>query len=212
MSCFLECPELVQIGVAHGFGLLGSDQVEIDGLQRVRQVHGTHLVEAPCDVPTEADALFTRQPGAAVGLQTADCVPLLLADTGGRGVAAVHAGWRGSAAGISGLTVARLGDALGIVPAELVVAIGPHIGPCCYEVDQPVRDAVADSSVLRAGRPGHWQLDLFELNRRQLEAAGVAPERVHRVGECTGCHPDRYPSFRRDRTGRRMLHWIRQPD
>jgi YfiH family protein len=193
---------LSSIGVEHGFDLRDDDEA----LWRARQVHGTTLAERP-GPGDEADALFTRRPGHAVAVATADCVPLLLACPAG--VAAVHAGWRGTAAGIAGLAVERLCGELGAGPADWRVAIGPHIGPCCYEVDEPVRAAVGEGPHLAAGRPGHWQLDLFELNRAQLLAAGVLASRIERVGGCTLCAPERHPSHRRDQSGERMLHWIR---
>jgi len=208
---FERCPALSELGIEHGFGEIDSDRAQVASLSLARQVHGTALVEAPVLEEVEADALYTAEPGAAVGVRTADCVPLLIADGGLRGVAAVHAGWRGSAARMAETAVAGLCSALHVMPDALVVAIGPHIGPCCYEVDEPVRQAVRDDRVLAPGRPGHYQLDLFELNRRQLVRSGVSGDRIQRVGECTHCHPDRYASYRRDGSGRRMLHWIRMP-
>jgi YfiH family protein len=208
-ALFLESPLLGALGIEHGFGLRGSDAVPVTDLWRARQVHGTRLVERPGPASEEADALFTRRPGLAVGVQTADCVPLLLAHEGGGGVAALHAGWRGTAAGMARLAVGGLCRELDVAPGSWLVVIGPHIGPCCYEVDEPVREAVGDGVHLREGRPGHYQLDLFELNRAQLLAAGVPAKRIGRVGGCTMCDPERYPSFRRDGTAARMVHWIR---
>ena len=210
---FLECDALSALGIEHGFGTLASQSAEVADLSLARQVHGSGLVEAPARVleDREADALYTAEPGAAVGVQTADCVPLLIADSGLRGVAAVHAGWRGSAARIAERAVSGICAALGVKPRALVVAAGPHIGPCCYEVDDPVREAVGDDAVLSPRSPGHYLLDLFELNRRQLLRSGVQGERIHRVGECTMCHPERYASYRRDGSAGRMLHWIRLP-
>ncbi len=208
-ALFLESPLLAALGIEHGFGLRGSDAVEVADLWRARQVHGTRLVERPGSATAEADALFTLRSGVAVGVQTADCVPLLLADEGGGGVAAVHAGWRGTAAGMARLAVGALCRKLDVAPGSWLVAIGPHIGPCCYEVDEPVREAVGDGPHLLAGRPGHYQLDLFELNRAQLLDAGVPAERIGRVGGCTMCEPEWYASFRRDGSGERMVHWIR---
>ena len=183
-ALFLESPLLAALGIEHGFGLRGSDAlpVPVTDLWCARQVHGTRLVERPGPATEEADALFTRRPGLAVGVQTADCVPLLLAEQGGGGVAAVHAGWRGTAAGMARLAVEALCRELEVAPGSWLVAIGPHIGPCCYEVDERVRAAVGDGAHLRAGRPGHYQLDLFELNRAQLLAAGVAAVRTARRG------------------------------
>jgi YfiH family protein len=160
----------------------------------------------------EADALWTDAPGEAVGVQTADCVPILLVQRERRAVAAVHAGWRGTAARVAELSVAGLCHALGCSAAELVAAVGPHIGPCCYEVDEPVRRAIDQPAAFApAVRPGHYMLDLMRCTREQLERAGLAPGAIRRVGGCTACDPARYPSFRRDRSGARMLHYVRMP-
>jgi YfiH family protein len=138
-------------------------------------------------------------------------VPILLVHEGGAGVAAIHAGWRGSAAAISERATREFCAALELAPRELVAVVGPHIGVCCYEVDAPVRDAIADSRAFRAAeRRGHYMLDLFALNRAQLVAAGVDGRRVWRVGGCTSCDASGYPSYRRDRTSGRMSHWVRQ--
>ena len=210
---FLECEALSALGIEHGFGTLASATARVAELSLARQVHGTDLVEAPAPGlgQVDADALYTAEPGAAVGVQTADCVPLLIADARLRGVAAVHAGWRGSAARMAERAVSGVCSALRVHPGALVIAVGPHIGPCCYEVDDPVREAVGDDAVLNPVRPGHYLLDLFELNRRQLIRSGVPGDRIYRVGDCTQCHPERYASYRRDGSDRRMLHWIRLP-
>jgi YfiH family protein len=198
------------LAAPHGFGLRGSDRVELESVSFASQVHGVRALRAPADPREEADALYTFEPGHGVAIRTADCVPLLFATPDGRGVAAVHAGWRGTAAGIAALACDAFCRAADVAPADLVVAIGPHIGPCCYEVDAPVRAAFDDDGVFESGRPGHWSLDLGAANHAQLETAGVPRARIHRVGGCTHCHPDEYPSHRRDGTGDRMVHWIRR--
>jgi hypothetical protein len=176
-------------------------------------VHGAELVRAPGIAPgTQADALYTREPGCAVGIHTADCVPILLALRDRRAVAAVHAGWRGSAARIARRSVERLCAELAARPRDWLAVIGPHIGACCYEVDEPVRAAIAQREAFApAGRAGHFMLDLERVTRAQLETAGLAAADVSRVGGCTRCDPRGYPSFRRDGTADRMLHWIRLP-
>jgi YfiH family protein len=209
---FHRCPELVELGVEHGLGRSGSDTAAPADLVFVRQVHGVRVLEVPTEeAQPRADALITRSPGVAVGIRTADCVPILLVDARRRAVAAVHAGWRGSAHGISGEAVAGL-SAGGSAPEELYAVVGPHIGPCCYEVDAPVRERIADRGVFSDSvRAGHYMLDLFELNRRQLLGAGVSAARIFRAGGCTLCDPEGYPSYRRDPGSGRLVHWVRLP-
>jgi copper oxidase (laccase) domain-containing protein len=130
-------------------------------------------------------------------------------------VAAIHAGWRGLAAGVVAAGLDALAVLAGSGVARIAV-IGPHIGPCCYEVDAPVLDALesrfADAlgAATRPARPGRAMLDLALLVRRELEACGVAPESIDSLSDaCTACHPERFHSFRRDgeRAGR-MQHYI----
>ncbi len=210
---FLRARVLDALGIEYGFGTRASNDATPSDVVYARQVHGTTLVRAPAAPgPHDADALWTDEPGRAVGVYTADCVPLLIAHASGRFVAAVHAGWRGSAARMAALAVRGLIAATGCRPAELRAAIGPHIGPCCYEVDEPVIRAIPERSVFRAAaRPEHALLDLFALNRLQLVGAGVPAAAIERVGGCTGCDPVTYASYRRERGPARMLHFIRAP-
>ena len=185
---------------------------------RPRQVHGRQVarIAVEGDEPGEADAVVTGAPGVAVGIATADCVPILLAADAGRVVAAVHAGWRGLALGVVAAGLEALREEAGRETA-IVGAIGPHIGPCCYEVDDPVTSALRErfgpsvDGALRAGRPGHAQLDLARLVTRELEHGGMEPAALGRLADaCTACDAARYHSYRRDgaRAGR-LVHWIR---
>jgi YfiH family protein len=160
-----------------------------------RQVHGTDLIEHPSEL-REGDGHVVREPGTAALVFVADCLPVALA--GARGVAMVHAGWRGLAGGI----LAAGAEAVGATSA----AIGPGIGPCCYEVGEEVLDAF---SALGEEVAGGRMLDLPEVARRQLALAGV--ERVESAGLCTSCEPELFFSHRRDsgRTGRQGgLAWV----
>lgn len=197
------------LGLEHGFA--AGDETAPRDLERAKQVHGTALLRAPLARPVgEADALWSDRAGTAIGVATADCVPILLAHRSGRIACAIHAGWRGSAARIAWKSVRALCAATGVRPAELSAAIGPHIGPCCYEVDGPVIAAVRVASVFRpATRPDRAMLDLFALNRAQLVGAGVPARQIERVGGCTLCAPAGYPSYRRDGGAGRMLHFVR---
>jgi len=185
----------------------------LDGSGRLlllHQVHGARVVEAPWDDPPEADAAVTASPGLLVGIQTADCLPLLLVDQRRRTAAAAHAGWRGTAKGIAREAVAAL-VARGARPAELTAALGPGIGACCYEVGDDVRAAFAEGggAFFRPGPHGRAHLDVRAANRAQLLAAGLRPEAVHDVDECTRCRPDLYHSYRREgKGGGRMISYI----
>ncbi|MBW2576576.1 MAG: polyphenol oxidase family protein [Deltaproteobacteria bacterium] len=208
---------LSSIGVDHGFGLRGF--AELADLRCPRQVHGVAVATAAqCaerDLAPEADAVISEEIGVRIAVVTADCLPILLAGDRGRAVAAIHAGWRGLAAGVIGAGLAALRDRLG--KSERVTAvIGPHIGNCCYEVDEPVLAALELHfseilpRALRQTRPGHAQLDLGLLAREALRAAGVERERIgYLEGACTACDAERFYSYRRDgpETGR-LVHFI----
>jgi YfiH family protein len=208
-------PLLAERGVRHGFGVRGAEPP--DDLWRPRQVHGSTLVVAEGErwrEPPVADAVAASRPGRAVGVVTADCVPVLLASARGEWVLAVHAGWRGLAAGV-------VEGAVGFLRARRpeggwVAVVGPHVGPCCYEIDAPVVDALRVrftdelDDALRPTRPAHWRLDLGRLARRACERAGLDPARVGVLPDaCTACDPERFHSHRRDGPGAgRLVHFV----
>jgi len=176
----------------------------------LRQVHGTSVASAPWDTPPEADAAIAAEPGLVLGIQTADCLPLLLVDPRHESVAAVHAGWRGTAAGVTRQAVRAL-VARGSRPRELLAALGPGIGPCCYEVGEELRDAFGPEGAefFRPGRNGRPHLDLRAANLRQLLDEGLEPEAIHQIPDCTRCRPELYHSFRREgRGGGRMISFV----
>ena len=192
-------------------------------LVRLRQVHGAGVHDAgagPSGLEQsgpEADIVISAHPDRVVAIQSADCVPLLMAGPEGRAVGAAHAGWRGTAAGVAGVSVRWLADRLGARPQSLRAAIGPSIGPCCYQVGPDVA-----AQFLAAGwtprqtqpwfvsRNGATFLDLWRANADQLERAGVAPDRVFVSRLCTACHADWFHSYRRDGPGTgRLAGYIR---
>lgn len=186
--------------LARLFGVTPNDVV------RVRQVHGNAVVVVTPDTPVlpdiAADAIVSTDPASVVAVAVADCVPVLLADRHGRAVAAVHAGWRGTASDIAGATVAELAR-LGVPATDLVAAIGPSIGPCCYQVDARVRDAfLADGRGLAdwftPDGPGHWTLDLWAANAAEFVRAGVSPDAVHVARVCTADNLGTCHSYRRE--------------
>jgi YfiH family protein len=178
-------------------------------LQLLAQVHGTTLVVAPCAGTPAADASAADVSGILLGIETADCLPALFVDPRNRRVAAAHAGWRGTAAGIVDRVVRWLSEH-GSRPEDLRVALGPSIGACCYEVGEELipQFAEADRGGFTPGPRGRPHLDVRGINVRQLEAAGVPRENIESVDECTHCRPELYCSYRREgRTGR-MISYV----
>ena len=170
---------------------------------RGRQVHGTRVVRVE-DVDTqvgEADGLIARTSGFAVGVLTADCVPLLCVAPSAHAVMALHAGWRGALAGIAAIGLRDAQEWLAVSPAAWHVAMGPAIGGCCYEVEASLGQQFVDrwgampDAWQRSG--SHGRLDLRAATRHILIAHGVAPSHIVQVGGCSACHPEQYFSHRR---------------
>jgi purine-nucleoside/S-methyl-5'-thioadenosine phosphorylase / adenosine deaminase len=201
----------------------GAIGVERHGLVRGRQVHGAGvIVHRAGDAPGLIDGdIIISDAAVALAIQTADCIPLLIADRRTGAIAAVHAGWRGLAARVPQIAVDALRRELASRTADLVAAIGPSIGACCYEVGEDVREAH-----LRAGfggdalskafhdrpqasatnrsmkglpepRPHHWYFDGWSLARHQLAAAGIPDNQIHVASLCTASH-ETLCSYRRD--------------
>lgn len=221
VNALLEVP-----GLVHGFGRrrpLASVESREETRMRVaaalggkgrllslKQVHGITVAEAPFTGTPEADAAVATAAGLILGIETADCLPVLLADPGRGLVAAAHAGWRGTAAGIAVHAISAL-VAHGARPQDLLAALGPGIGPCCYEVGDELREAFGPQgeAFFRPGRRARPHLDLRAANRSALEGAGVPRERIHSVDECTSCRGDLYHSYRRDGAGAgRMISFV----
>ncbi len=229
---FVQSPLLRTVrGVYHAFP--GIDPVPGRGLRdqlrqafsvppscvgTLRQVHSAtalEMRETDTDVPgrrwREGDALWTPTPGTGVGVRTADCVPILLAHRTFPFCAAIHAGWRGMAAGVIGETVRRIEGAYGpVAAAGIVAAAGPSAKGCCYEIGEdaagPLRECAGGGLRLSRGRSsGKWFADLQFLAVDALLAAGIPPENVEAAGPCTICSP-RFHSFRREKslTGRQL--------
>jgi YfiH family protein len=162
----------------------------------------------PAAARPEADAVVSATRGVAACVAVADCVPLLLADRRGGAVAAVHAGWRGSLARIAARAVEALTREAGARPADLVAAVGPSIGPCCYEVAGDLADRFADAFGGEVVRPGAAapRLDLWAANVLALRGAGLREGSIDLLGRCTACDAGLLFSHRRDRgrTGRQV--------
>jgi polyphenol oxidase len=203
----------------------------------LRQFHSDviHVLASAPSEPLRGDALITAEPGLLLAMQTADCLPILLADNRQHVVAAIHAGWRGTLRRIAGKTVGRMQLEFGSSPEDIVAAIGPGIGRCCYEVGgEVVREFAAQFASARewfdgpfdqlSGAevpinlpwltmipPGHEPppvrayLDLEAANRSILEEAGVPPQNIHSSGLCTACRKDLHFSYRREHQTGRLM-------
>jgi YfiH family protein len=202
--------------------------VEGPELVRVRQVHGAAVRHASDAGPSDADVIVGDDPKRALAIQTADCVPLLIVDRRSGACAAVHAGWRGMVARAPARAIDALQRQFGCRPGDLLAAIGPSIGACCYEVGADVRDAFRDAGFsagesagwfsdrpqpsarnpsmpgLTEGRPAHGFFDGWAAVRDQLEAMGLGADQIHIATLCTASHTDVLCSYRREgaRAGR----------
>ncbi|MGA7522909.1 MAG: peptidoglycan editing factor PgeF [Acidobacteriaceae bacterium] len=206
---------------------LGAPDVRLVTLRQihsslVRRVKGENADRSPV---WKGDGMMTDEPGVLLAIQTADCIPVLVVDTKKKAVAAFHAGWRGTLKRIVEGGVNRMRVEFGSRPEDLVAAIGPGIGACCYAVGEEVRSEfssqfayapelfyeISDADPIRekypllfltARAPGHsnlgpsLHLDLMEANRRQLLDAGLCAEAIALVGDCTRCQNNRYFSYR----------------
>ena len=193
--------------------------LSVERIALARQVHGRAVIVVrtgqwnPDDRP-EADAFVSDATDVAVAVRAADCVPLLMADRTRGAVAAVHAGWRGTAARTAVAALEALAREFGTRPGDVVAAIGPSIGPCCYEVGSELVDAFAAAKHERwlvdrwfiseppprgSREHGALRLDVSGANRDQLVLAGVPDEQVHVSGLCTAMHLEVFTSYRAER-------------
>ena len=191
----------------------------------LKQFHSDviHVFDTAPSDPCRGDASITNRPNLLLAIQTADCVPIVLVDPKRRAIAAIHAGWRGTLSRIAAKTIGKMQMHFSTNPRDLLAAIGPSIGPCCYEVGTEVAtqflsqfpDAPDYFDEFRTGDepnpirwlnmmpPGHQPppkgvlLDLRKANRSQLLTAGLRPQNIHTIDLCTGCHPDLLFSYRK---------------
>ncbi len=199
--------------------------VAVPGPEKEAAGEGGASGDGPSPPVCKGDGLITAEPGLLLAIQTADCIPVLVADRKQRVVAAFHAGWRGTVQRIVELGVGRMRLEFGSKPRDLIAAIGPGIGACCYAIGEEVLSAfesqfayghalfheVFDTDAIRTKypmlfltqrAPGHspigpsLHLDLIEANRRQLLDGGVKPGAIRVVGGCTNCRPDLFFSYR----------------
>jgi YfiH family protein len=168
------------------------------------QIHSDKIIElkAPTNpLSKEGDAVITQLKGLSIGVQTADCVPILIAHKKQACIASVHAGWRGTLAGILSKTLEGL-IKLGYKPEDLLVALGPHIQGSCYEVKNEVIDAL-DTYLKKppflSQREGKYFLNLREINLYQARTSGIPEENLWASSHCTHCLGNIYHSFRREK-------------
>lgn len=188
--------------IEHGFGTRYAPLSQ-DRMASVKQIHSaiSLVADRPEGCVGEGDALLTGEPGVTVSVRTADCFPVLLVDMHHHVVAAVHAGWRGTAEGVVVAALRQMRAEFGTNADDISAAIGPGIGACCYEVGEEVARRFG---LAQAGR-----VDLAAENQRQLMHAGVPRESISLAGVCTFCDP-RFYSWRRDRErAGRMISYIR---
>ena len=186
----------------------------------MKQVHGDHIIEVSDGTMKEAgegDGMVTRAKDAYLGVLTADCVPILFVAPQQKIAAAVHAGWRGTLAGIAAKLVQLLGNPYGVSPDQIEAALGPAIGACCYEIQDDVSRPLTQrwgklATEAAEKREGRTYLDLRLLNRAILEQAGVPSRQIYTLGSCTSCAPSDFFSYRREKkeTGRQIsfIGWV----
>jgi polyphenol oxidase len=181
--------------LVHGFGTRWSNSFDSCGnLATLHQIHSGIVVDAGGRSGSlgDGDALIENTPGRLIAVKTADCIPILLVDPHHRAVAAVHAGWRGTAQRIAARAIQDMQRRFSSWPAHLLVAIGPGIGKCCYEVGPEVAQQFPEFA------DSNRHVDLPAANRRQMAECGVPPDHIYTADLCTMCTSD-FHSFRRDK-------------
>lgn len=201
-------PNLSQLDwLTHGFGQ--RDSVYPEAVTTLRQIHSCVVMEVKGeggDRIADGDGIVSDRPGLVVGVRTADCVPVLLADRASLAVAAIHAGWRGTAASIVPATLAQMFERYKTLPCDVVAAIGPSIGGCCYEVSPDVARQFGTWVPELRHTDSPQCVDLKTINLLQLRDAGIKDVWVSE--ECTFCSPA-YHSYRRDKDDAgRMISFI----
>lgn len=190
--------------VQHGFGTrLSTGWPNTTGLATAKQIHSNRVLLVKSPGPQdEGDAMISNVPGIALSIRTADCLPILIADPRNRAVAAIHAGWRGVVSEIAPKTMEAMSVQFDSKPEELVIAIGPGIGACCFEVGPDV--------AVQFQLSGRSKIDLVETVCRQLGRNGVTARQINAAKLCSKCNPELFESYRRDREAAgRMVAVIR---
>jgi len=202
-----QVPEDLDVSIQLGGIIAGPPSFPLIG--SLKQIHSTQVTvfDSPVNVGAmsqgEGDALLTNQPQLLLVVRTADCVPVLLIDHKTGVIGAIHAGWRGAVGGIVSKTIQTCVEHFGSHVSNMHVAIGPSIGPCCYEVDAQVIDPLYARypdwlGVFQKTTTGKGMLDLRKLIWHQVLASGIPEQQVEEIEQCTHCRDDLFFSYRRE--------------
>ena len=173
-------------------------QMQLDGILTLKGPVG----ENP--PPLKYDAMITDIPNQLLGILTADCIPIFVVDRRRRVIAAINAGRQGTALGITKKVLRKMKEEWGCSERDLLVTLGPSIGPCCYEIDEKVFLKEWEPFSVAKGK-GKWMVDLARINMTQLEEEGIREDQIYRVDLCTRCHSDLFFSYRGEgQTGRQL--------
>jgi hypothetical protein len=222
---YLQLPHLkLKKKVKHAFctrqgeeGPLKALEIPAEHLLTLRQVHGAEVLivaehTRALTPPQPYDAVITDKKGIALGISTADCLPILMVDKSKKVIAAVHAGWRGIWRGVIESTISEMKKVFESSPADILVGIGPGIGPCCYEVKEDVaslfQNSYDASHRFIQKREGRTYLDLSRAARLELAKMDIPPENIEAIPLCTACRADLFFSFRRDKKSGRQVSFI----
>ncbi len=206
--------------LSHAFKILTDhfftvNQVHEDGILVIDNNHEDWHEKQGLDY----DGIITNMPGLAIGVKTADCVPIFLADKIKRVTGVVHAGWRGVSLNIVARAIDIFIKKFNSELEDIIAVIGPSIGPCCYEVDKVVwkvmpEDTVRDPCLLKSDRRGKWMMNLPKANQLQILHAGIPAKNIATAHVCTSCHKDTFFSHRGEggQTGRQLSFIMLNPD
>lgn len=189
--------------IAKAFGFDSSRLILLDQMQQDQIL----LLKEPIITlpsPLEYDALITNSPNAFLGILTADCLPIFVVDQKRKVIAATHAGRQGTALHITAKVLKKMEEEFGCSSKDLLIAMGPSIGSCCYEIDKKVFQSEWEPFSTSRGA-GKWMVDLAQINIAQMKREGIKEEQISWINLCTHCHSDLFFSYRKEgRTGRQL--------
>jgi YfiH family protein len=205
-----------QRNVAENWNILSNAfNISEDRFLTVNQIHEDRILILDDTMPDfhnpGYDGIITNKPGIAIGIKTADCVPIFLVDRVKHIIGAIHAGWKGTSLNIAAKAICVLVKRFESKTEDIIAIIGPSIGPCCYEVDEAVwttmeEDPDRDLFFKESRKAKRWMLDLPKANQQQLLRTGISPGNVISAGICTSCHKETFFSHRGEgnKTGRQL--------